>query len=212
MVLGVTLATAAGADTRSFKTPQSGTCDTWRLASAAPGGRLPSEEHVLITNKGNCLPLYKWSAEAREFMRFATRSEQQYMRDFPSIRRESASDQTNCHGWVFTQGRHLVFGTEVEQILCDNGYYVVEQPTTNDVIIYRNSRGMIVHSGIVQAVLADGTVMIESKWGISARYLHLPAVQPYGDTYHYYRTASATHEVCVMPLKDADSVATMGPW
>lgn len=53
--------------------------------------------------------------------------------------------------------------------------------------------------------------MIESKWGISARYLHLPTDQPYGDTYHYYRGDSTTHDVCVMPLEGEGSMASTGP-
>ena len=133
---------------------------------------------MVVTDKGNRLPLYKWSVAAPDFRRFATASEQQYIRDFPSIRREPSSEQTNCHGWVFTQGRHLLFGTEVEQILHDNGYRVAEWPEADDIIIYRNAHGTIVHSGIVRSVFTDGTVMIESKWGISARFLHLPTDQP----------------------------------
>lgn len=199
LVMGVAAAATVATGTRVYELTQRTPCGDCWLAAVVPGQRCPTEHFVVVTEKGNRLPLYTWSAAAPEYRRFATASEQHYMRDFPSIRREAASDQTNCHGWVFTQGRHLLFGTEVEQILRDNGYWVVERPHANDVIIYRNRHGTIMHSGIVRAVFADGTVMIESKWGISARFLHLPTDQPYGDKYQYYRTSSATHDVCVMP-------------
>jgi hypothetical protein len=207
----VTAAVTAAAGTRVYEIAQGAPCGDCWLAALVPGTRCPIEHFVVVTDKGNRLPLYAWSAAAPEFGRFATASEQQYMRDFPSIRREPASDQTNCHGWVFTQGRHLLFGTEVEQILRDNGYWVADRPNANDVIIYRNRHGVIVHSGIVRAVFADGTVMIESKWGISARFLHLPTDQPYGDKYQYYRTDSATHDVCVMSRDTQHTVLTCPP-
>jgi len=211
LALGVAIATTAGASIRLYETSLGGACNDWQIAVASPGMRCLSQEYAMVTDKGNRLPLYTWSAASHEFRLFAITSEQQYLQNFPSIRREPASDQTNCHGWVFTQGRHLLFGAEVEQILRDNDYWVADRPNTNDIIVYRNSHGTIIHSGIVRAVFTDGTVMIESKWGISARYLHLPTDQPYGDTYHYYRGDSTTHDVCVMPLEGEGSMASTGP-
>jgi len=195
----VAICTIAGASVQFYEIPYAIPCDNLQFTLPPSGERRLIDEFMVVTEKGTRIPLYEWSASATEVKRYAVASEQQHARDFPTIRLERSSDQTNCHGWVFTQGRYLLFGDGVEQILQDNEYSVAEQPHINDIIIYRNSSGTILHSGIVRAVLDDGTALIESKWGISARYLHLPHNQPYGDNFQYYRSTHTTHHVCIVP-------------
>jgi len=199
LTLAVAIFTIAGTSNQFYEIPHAIPCNDLQLNFSAPGERRLNHDFMVVTEKGTRIPLYAWSASATEFRRYAVASEQQHARDFPAIRLERSSDQTNCHGWVFTQGRHLLFGDGVEQILQDNEYTIAEQPHVNDVIIYRDSSGTILHSGIVRTVLDDGTVLIESKWGISARYLHLPQNQPYGDNFQYYRSTHSTHRVCIIP-------------
>jgi len=56
----------------------------------------------------------------------------------------------------------LLRGREVVQILRDNGYRVTLSPRAEDLVVYRNEAGEIVHTGIVSGVLDDGTVLVES--------------------------------------------------
>ena len=70
-------------------------------------------------------------------------------------------------------------GREVATLLADNGYQIVEHPAVNDVVVYRGGEGTILHTGMVRGVLDDGTVLVESKWGLEGRYLHRPEDQPY---------------------------------
>ena len=53
------------------------------------------------------------------------------------IRRGAASDASNCHGWVFTGGRFLLYLEDVEVILRENGYAEVPEPQPGDLVIYR---------------------------------------------------------------------------
>ena len=168
---------------------------------AVPGRRNRLERWVALTDKGRELALYEWVLPEPGFGWFSERSERLRERKFSTIRREAPHEQTNCHGWVFTKGRHLLFGPEVQQVLEDNGYLVVEKPVVNDLIIYRAGDGTITHSGLVQAILADGSALIESKWGISSRCLHLPKDQPFGENFAYYRSRRTSHAICLIPIR-----------
>lgn len=162
-----------------------------------PGGRQVVENWVGFTDRGRMLTLYEWPLDSSGLQDYEAKLEYQRLLNFPSIRREQAHEQTNCHGWVFTKGRYLLFGPEVELILKDNGYQPVDQPEINDVIVYRGNDGTISHSGLVQAILADGSPIIESKWGIGPRCLHFPLDQPFGSNFSYYRSQRGQHAICV---------------
>jgi hypothetical protein len=103
-----------------------------------------------------------------------------------------------------------LFGEQVEQILRENGYRVVEKPVVGDIIVYRNISGAVLHSGLVRSVFDDGAVLIESKWGIGARYLHQPLDQPYGDLFRYYHTDRGNHSVYVVARSDEESPGISG--
>ena len=47
-----------------------------------------------------------------------------------AIRDGAADDRSNCHGWVFTGGRFLIRGNEVEVILRENNYVEQRRPAT----------------------------------------------------------------------------------
>jgi hypothetical protein len=110
-----------------------------------------------------------------------------------TIRVAPADPGYNCHGWVFAGGRFWVKGEDVDLLLHDNGYRHVTVPQVDDVVVYRDGEGRVVHSGVVRAVGRDGLVLVESKWGRLCRFIHTPACYP--GRHSYYRTARGGHEV-----------------
>lgn len=161
---------------------------------------------VALTDEGTDIPLYHVAVEESVFGSYASNSEDKYA-DFGNalIRRKGADMMANCHGWVFTAGRFLLKGNDVDRILCDNRYYVVSAPKPNDIVIYRNGLGAILHTALVQGVLTDGTVITESKWGVDQRFLHLPTDQPYSQLFEYYRTARPTHLIQLQESNNLDA-------
>lgn len=109
------------------------------------------------------------------------------------IRRGSADDQTNCHGWVFAAGRYNLSGRYVNTILSENEYIQVSEPRPGDVCVYRDQRGEVLHSGLVRGVLNDCTVMVEGKWGRLGVYLHDASDSCYGTNFLYYRSERDGH-------------------
>ena len=57
LAISVAIATAAGAGTRLHKTAQSDPCDDLRITPNVPGIRYRIEDYVVVTDKGNRLPL-----------------------------------------------------------------------------------------------------------------------------------------------------------
>jgi len=108
------------------------------------------------------------------------------------IRRQPASDHTNCHGWIFTGGRCWIMGSEVEQILSDNRYQVVVSPKPGDLVIYRNG-SLIIHSAVVRYAPDGQSVLIEGKWGCGGVFVHPPDKSIYGLNFSYYRSPRQGH-------------------
>lgn len=105
----------------------------------------------------------------------------------------------NCHGWVFTGGTHFVVNEEVQTILDDNGYQTVGSPRAGDVAVYRNSRGDIIHTGLVRSI-DQNKVLVESKWGHCGVFLHPSDVHPYElAECTFYRCNRADHIVKGLP-------------
>ena len=184
--------------------------EDWNLPVAPPGAQYVIEDFMMVTDKGHRLPLFGWNVTDEDFASFSTVTEKNFQANFQSIRRETSNEESNCHGWVFTEGKYLLFGEQVEEILRDNGYQVVATPVVGDIIVYRSHSGSILHSGLVQSVFGNGEVLIESKWGISARYLHLPKDQPYGELFQYYHSERGKHSVCVVAGSDESSALLAG--
>ena len=165
------------------------------------GGDLPGivereEGAWAITDEGASIPLFHLATDDIRFEEFASLADQRFKSyAHVMIHREDSDKTTNCHGWVFTGGRFLLKGIDVERILCDNHYVIVSDPRPNDIVIYRDHVGTILHTALVQAILTDGTVITESKWGIDQRFLHLPVDQPYSPIFAYYRTDRPNHHL-----------------
>lgn len=145
------------------------------------------------TDRGHIVPVYTLS-ESDLQSASPSLDDARITRDYlVRLIRTAPSDLThNCHGWVFAAGLHWVKSRDVQTILDDNGYTPVIVPQVGDVVIYRNSSGEIVHSGLVRA--ADPSlVLVESKWGALGRYVHRPAEQCYGEHFSYYHSSRRGH-------------------
>ena len=150
------------------------------------------------TDEGSRIPLYRLDSSDEVFNNFAATSGERYQPfASTSIHRENADRLANCHGWVFTEGRFLLKGIDVDRILCENHYFVVKEPAPGDIVIYRSINGKILHTALVQGILRDGTVITESKWGVDERFLHLPSDQPYSSIFEYYRTDRPSHVISI---------------
>lgn len=108
------------------------------------------------------------------------------------IRRGAANDQSNCHGWVFAGGRFLLYRTDVELILRENGYREQAAARPGDLVVYREGR-TIVHTGIVRYVTDEQPILVESKWGELGVFLHAVDKSVYGRNYTFYRSARSGH-------------------
>jgi len=101
------------------------------------------------------------------------------------IRTGNSDYRFNCHGWTFTHGQREVEAEEVEERLAE-GYQPTLEPQLGDIIIYRDHVGQVMHSGIVKAVGEDGFVLIESKWGVSGRFIHEPDISRTFASHQYF--------------------------
>lgn len=110
------------------------------------------------------------------------------------IRLGPADDRTNCHGWVFTGGKYILGPDDVELILKENGYELVQTPRPGDVVVYR-SASEVTHTAIVRYTAPGQPVLVAGKWGVLGVYLHPVEKSCYGTEFAYYRTARRGHVV-----------------
>ena len=178
------------------------------LLFATPGEMAKVRRFVAVTDAGQRLVLHQWKVADEEFREYSARAATRLSgMSEATIQRTAADRRANCHGWVFTGGRYLLTGTEVEQILQDNGYAVADNPQADDVVIYRDDAGQIMHTGLVRGILDDGTVMVESKFGVDGRYLHQPKDQPFGQNFAYYRSSRSGHCVTIESTSGAHATS-----
>jgi hypothetical protein len=166
--------------------------------SETQGGLIESKDYVAWTDRGREIRLFHLDGEPDGPEAKGT-SRQSSIDDYPqmAILRQSRNVGSNCHGWVFCDGRFVLRGDGIEQIIEDNGYAAVEKPRAGDLILYRDPNGQIGHSGLIRGVLDDGTVMVESKWGVDRRYLHAACDQPYSQLFTYYRSPRHGHRLTI---------------
>lgn len=111
------------------------------------------------------------------------------------IRRQPATDISNCHGWVFTGGRYWVGGDSVGQILADNGYAAVTDPRPGDLAIYRDGQDAVSHTAVVRYATEGMTPLVESKWSWMGVFLHPVDKSVYGTNFTFYRSPRAGHVI-----------------
>ena len=158
-----------------------------------------------ISDRGREIPLFRSASNAipRQHAFHVECHGQQRDRSSTVIARSAPDAASNCHGWVFTGGEFLLDRWGLKIILEDNGYARCSLPQTGDVVVYFDVHETPVHTGIVSTVLADGTVLVESKWGVDGRYLHRPEDQPYAATLAYYRSQRTGHQISVREAPSA---------
>jgi len=110
------------------------------------------------------------------------------------IQHEPASDDSNCHGWVFTGGKYWVLGKSVDPILQQNHYEQTKSPRPGDLVVYRND-AKVAHTAIVRYVSEGMPVLVEGKWGALGVYLHAVEESWYGRNYMYYRSPRKGHQL-----------------
>lgn len=162
--------------------------------------QISSDGKFASTDRGRKIPLEQFlpSEELLE----ESEAERRIPADFKTkvIVDDAEPSPSNCHGWVFTDGRYLVRSRYVDSILNDNGYQIVTEAHVGDLIIYRDADGEPIHTGIVKATGDNGFVLIESKWGALDIYLHLPQDQVYSQGYAYYRSPRDGHLLKNLPV------------
>jgi hypothetical protein len=149
-----------------------------------------------MTDQGRPFPLYAASMEDDQLADVGAENKFLDKRDLlTSVIRTGDPDlKTNCHGWVFTAGKHWVRGVDVDRLLQENGYRMVSQPQVGDVALFRALDNEPMHTSLVRSVAEDGTIVMESKWGHMGRFLHTATRHPYaGHACTYYHSDRKGH-------------------
>ncbi len=110
-----------------------------------------------------------------------------------AIRLTPADETCNCHGWVFAGGKYWIGGSQVDQILDENGYHSVSTPKVGDLVIYRASNGDVTHSAVVTATPEGLPALLESKWGCLGVFIHPMNKSPYGTDFTIYHSNRTGH-------------------
>ena len=170
------------------------------LLLSTPGKKKIVHEFVAITDRNRPIRVFRMAEDGTE----PIDENEAFLVDITesTIQRGPASAQANCHGWVFLDSQFLIPGEAVQQILDDNLYELTVDPIAGDVIVYRDGNRNIVHSGLVRGVLNDGTIIIESKWGIEGIFLHDPEGTPYSNQFEYYHSPRADNRVKIVPVDE----------
>jgi hypothetical protein len=167
---------------------EQGTADLELMVGKPPSQ--PSEREQAATDRGTRIVLREAISprEAGELVG----PEEKVLRDSrladQVIRRGRPSDDSNCHGWVFTGGRFHLSPEDVELILKENGYEEVAEPQPGDLVVYRQG-GTVAHTAVVRYVAEGQPAMVEGKWGTMGVFLHPADKSTYGTEYTYHRSA-----------------------
>lgn len=161
----------------------------------------PVIDKVGKTDQGREIPLFAWdeASQDQKALWCNTAIDPEYAAR--TIVRSEPDLKSNCHGWVFAEGKFLLMPEAVEMILADNLFLEVSSPLPGDVVVYRDNKGTIVHSGIIRAILGNSvlgeaiTVLVESKWGLGSCYLHPVDCQPYSQSFTFYRRTGGHHGI-----------------
>ena len=175
------------------------------IEPSLPGKVLLNNLSQGMTDQGTLIPVYRLDVTKATFKDYVTSSEGNLrLYEHSAVLRAPADETANCHGWVFTTGQFLLKGSDIGHILRDHQYFEVSEPKCQDIVIYRDGAGNILHTALVQAVLPDGTIMAESKWGMLQRFLHRPEDQPYSTIFQFYRTCRPNHLIKIQSAKSDD--------
>lgn len=170
------------------------------LLLSTPGNKKVVHEFVAMTDRDRPIRVYRMAEDGSKPLD----ANEVYNLDFTesTIQRGPADHGANCHGWVFLDSQFLIPGESVQEILDDNGYELSDEPKAGDIIVYRTDNREIIHSGLVRGVLNDGTIVIESKWGIEGIFLHAPEGTPYSTLFEYYRSPRLDNRVKIVSVDE----------
>jgi hypothetical protein len=157
------------------------------------GAGCSSTQYIAMTDLGRVVRLDKidFEGDLTAWAEIEDRELALARTGFKRIRTGPPDPASNCHGWVFADGRFWVSGDDVPHILADNGYAEVAFPEVGDVVCYQTA-GSVGHTGVVHSTDADGQVLVESKWGRNSRFIHdLNDCAGVSVEYHFYRSARA---------------------
>ena len=159
-----------------------------------PPPGVPTQRVHAVTDRGTRVVLKE--PETHRDGRTLAGPEERILRDTQLndyvIRRGGPTGDSNCHGWVFTGGKFLLSGIEVDAILKDNGYHETRDPHPGDVAVYRQA-GAVAHTAVVRYVTEGEPVLVEGKWGAMGVFLHPADKSPYGTDYAFYRSPRGGH-------------------
>lgn len=184
LAIGATLALIQAGETDA----DAGTAELERLNG--PNSTSRFREIKVATDRGTTITLTE-SNRAQNIAGFtALESEliERFALDGEVIRRGPPDARSNCHGWVFTDGRLPLTEWDVALVLVENGYAEVERPRVGDLVIYSTP-----HTGIVRYVSEGQPVLVEGKWGTCGVFLHPADKSPYGASYKFYRSPRPGH-------------------
>jgi len=153
---------------------------------------------VALTDRGRQVPLYEMPEPELPtglLMEMERGMTDEWGPALRLIRTGPADRQSDCHGWVFVEGKWWLLGRDLTTILEDNGYTAVNDPVAGDLVLYWDGWNEITHSGIVSAVAPSRRILIESKWAWLGTHLHQPNDHPYGGVPTYYRSPRAGHRL-----------------
>jgi Domain of unknown function (DUF4157) len=102
----------------------------------------------------------------------------------------------DCHGYTFLDGKRWIDDDQVPTILAENGYSETSTPVVGDILIYWNG-GQPKHSGKITEVKGGTVTKITSKWGLWGLYSHAPNDVPsdYGIWKAYHTTRPGGHRL-----------------
>jgi hypothetical protein len=162
-----------------------------------------------VTDRGRPLSLFHFAmySTAAEIEQFSKSTEEQQRE---VIRLADADPNSNCYGWIFTGGKFGVRDSEVQMILEDNAYNIVEKPREGDLAIYTRGN-QIAHAGIVRQPDPNGPILVESKWGALGLYLHVPEKHPFAGECRFYRSSRPGHAITVRPAQSSSQLTSQKP-
>ncbi len=160
--------------------------------------REPDGDRQLVTDRGQAIPLLRLKMPlARGTIDAMERRAVALIGLKPgTVRTGPADDATNCHGWVFARGQSIVTNADVDTILADNDYRIVDRPVPGDLAVYRKS-GAVCHTAIVRVAEPGQTVIVEGKWSWMGVFREAVDRSIYGNDYAFYRTSRPDHTVKV---------------
>lgn len=130
----------------------------------------------LATRTGRYIPNARRQQLAPSIMRAAVEA---HIKHHSSLQVRSVTSFYNCVGMVFASRRTVVDEEYLAVFLKEDGYQRVRETEVvpGDIVIYKNTRGEMIHVGVVvehtpDVEAASWRTRILSQWGADGEYFH----------------------------------------